>query len=80
MVGGLSDQEVMLMPVPSLMDRLESIRRVDARRRRDAFCAAVAAARGQEEDAQRLFRALDEQAGTAPRRRGFAELQQFLGE
>lgn len=80
MVGGLSDQEAMLMPVPSLLDRLESIRRVDARRRREAFAASVIATRGQEDDAQRLFRALDEQAGTAPRRRGFAELQQLLGE
>lgn len=80
MVGGLDRQDVELMPVPALFDRLASIRRVDARRRHDAFCEQLVAARGSEDGVRHVAGLLSQAGQIRTRRRGgVKDLQRLLG-
>ncbi|MCW8137867.1 MAG: hypothetical protein KIT58_03090 [Planctomycetota bacterium] len=65
--------------MPTLMRRLAVIRRVDARRRRDALCERLAAARGGEDAVRQLLDALGEQAGEGTAAGGIEDLMRALG-
>lgn len=65
--------------MPTLMRRLAVIRRVDARRRRDALCERLAAARGNEDAVRQILDALGAQAGEAAEAGGVEDLMRALG-
>lgn len=63
MLTGESRASLTLMPVVALFDWLHSLRRVDARRRRDAFFERLTAARGDKEGVDKVAAALSQAAG-----------------
>lgn len=77
MVGGFARLDVELMPMPSMLARLASARRVDARRQLCAFNDALTAARGEERDVRRTRSTLRRAAGVPGR--DVNDLQSFLG-
>jgi hypothetical protein len=78
MVGGVSEEEVRLMSVPTLLARLASVRRVHAGQRLNAFHEALTAARGDEDAVRKVSVSLKRAAGVV-RKGGLAALQRLLG-
>lgn len=78
--GRLDLEDVELMTLPTLFDRLRSVRRVRARMRADEFQERIAAARGTEESVRAITEALGRQGGvTGPPAGDVNDLAAALG-
>lgn len=63
MLGAITWEELEEMTIPDLVSRLESVRRVDARRRLDALQERMTTARGSAENVAGIVQSLGEAAG-----------------